>query len=73
MKTLAIITCPACGQKHREQMFMNSLVKAYRCRACGQEMVIGDDECCVFCVYSNRHCLSRQREWRDSAMKKEKN
>ena len=67
VKTLCVVTCPNCSQEHREQMPMYSVVKEFKCRRCGNPMEVGADECCIFCVYGSRRCLSAQRDWRDNA------
>ena len=54
------ITCPKCGHKATETMPTEVCQLIYKCKQCGHEMHPKDDDCCVFCSYSDHKCPSKQ-------------
>jgi hypothetical protein len=52
----AVITCPLCGTQACEAMPENACQHFYRCTSCGETLRPLDDDCCVFCSYSDQAC-----------------
>lgn len=58
----AIITCPVCEHRAKEDMPKDACVRFYRCHKCGTLLRPKPGDCCVFCSYSNVKCPSKQAE-----------
>ena len=56
------ITCPACGHQAVETMPTNCCVVFYECVGCKAQLKPKAGDCCVFCSYADRPCLSKQEE-----------
>jgi hypothetical protein len=55
------ITCPHCGQEHKETMPDVSCSIFYTCAGCGAMLRPAEGDCCVYCTYGNVPCPAIQR------------
>lgn len=62
MYTDCIMTCPKCGTKKDAEMPTAYQERQYTCEACHAKLTVADDECCVFCAYSNMLCPIQQQK-----------
>jgi hypothetical protein len=61
----AEITCPTCGHAETESIPNDRCLFLYECKGCGIILKPKPGDCCVFCSFADRPCLSAQR--RDSS------
>ncbi|WP_394854129.1 GDCCVxC domain-containing (seleno)protein [Imperialibacter roseus] len=62
IQTEAILECPSCHSKYRVQMPQRGKHLNSRCVFCGEVYSIkSEDECCVYCQYSNLLCPAKQK------------
>lgn len=60
-ETHSILTCPACGDRHREEMPRDACLYFYECSSCGTLLKPRAGDCCVFCSYGSVKCPPAQR------------
>ena len=54
------MTCPKCGHKKKEIMRTDQCVGQYTCEACHVVLFPKDEDCCVYCSYSDTLCPPEQ-------------
>lgn len=62
VETRSVLTCPACGAQHFEQMPEASCRFFYTCPDCGAVLRPKPGDCCVFCSYGSVPCPPIQRQ-----------
>lgn len=62
VKTEANIKCPKCGHERKETMPTDACQQFYKCENCGETIAPKEDDCCVFCSYSDSKCPPKQLE-----------
>jgi hypothetical protein len=58
----ALIECPKCKASKEETMPLYFRQMYYACSACGHQVEVGEEDCCVFCAFSNVICPSGQEK-----------
>jgi hypothetical protein len=61
VELISILTCPECGQQHRETMPEDACMWFYECKGCGAMLRPKPGDCCVFCSYGTVKCPPVQR------------
>ena len=54
------IICPICGHVEVETIPSDRCLFFYECGGCGMVLKPRPGDCCVFCSYGDRRCLSVQ-------------
>jgi hypothetical protein len=62
MKTTAVLTCPECGAKHKEEMPTDACQHFFKCGECGVMLKPKEGKCCVFCSYADTKCPPEQEK-----------
>lgn len=62
MKTTAVLICPKCKTKHKEEMPTDACQFFYKCNVCGEMLKPKEGECCVFCSYADSKCPPEQEK-----------
>lgn len=62
IKTVAKLTCPACGKLQTAKMPIDACQHFYKCQSCGEMLKPKEGDCCVFCSFADTKCPSKQRE-----------
>jgi hypothetical protein len=57
----AKITCPVCEHVEIETIPNDRCLFFYQCEGCGMILKPRPGDCCVFCSFADRPCLSAQR------------
>ena len=56
----AVLTCPECGHRAREQMPTDACLFFHVCAACDVRLRPLPGDCCVFCSYGAVPCPPKQ-------------
>ncbi|GAA3996489.1 hypothetical protein GCM10022408_03860 [Hymenobacter fastidiosus] len=56
LTTVSVITCPACGNQHAEEMPADACRYFYECPSCHTVLKPKAGDCCVFCSYGTVKC-----------------
>ncbi len=62
MKYTWIIKCPICSFEVEEEIPEDRCVYFYICKNCWSIIRPKENECCVFCSYSDTKCIPKQLE-----------
>lgn len=62
VKTEAILICPKCGEAQLVVMPTNACQHFYKCVHCGEMLKPKEEDCCVFCSYTDIRCPPKQEE-----------
>ncbi|HEV8553683.1 MAG TPA: GDCCVxC domain-containing (seleno)protein [Casimicrobiaceae bacterium] len=63
MNTLeSVLTCPECGFTRQETMPVDACQFFYECAGCKTLLRPRPGDCCVFCSYGSKSCLSSQMQ-----------
>ena len=60
LELYAVLTCPACGHRAREEMPTDACLFFHACAGCGLRLRPLPGDCCVFCSYGSLPCPPKQ-------------
>lgn len=62
IKIDATLTCPKCNTTQTAKMPTDACQHFYICQKCGERLKPKEDDCCVFCSYTDTKCPPKQKE-----------
>lgn len=70
--THATLTCPECMSQQKVLMPTEAKQHYFKCynEQCAIDISVNDDECCIFCKYSDKKCPFKQIDPNEDSKKR---